>query len=64
MSPKGSHVCLFTVDQSLAATTKCPPHTDRPATQTPASYALDQYAGLRNVRCYAVTRLDLFFGSL
>lgn len=54
MSPKGSHVCLFTVDQSLAATAKCPHIETDPQHKHLLAMRSDQYAGLRNVRYCAV----------
>jgi hypothetical protein len=54
MSPKGSHVCLFTVDQSLAATAKCPHIQTYPLHKHLLAMRSDQYAGLRNVRYCAV----------
>ena len=54
MSPKGSHVCLFALHQSLAATAKCPHIQTDPQHKHLLAMRSDQYSGLRNVRCCAV----------
>ena len=54
MSPKGPHVCLFTLDQSLAATAKCPHIQTDPQHKHLRAMRSDRYASLRNVRCSAV----------
>jgi hypothetical protein len=54
VNPKGSHVCLLTVDQSLAATAKFPHIQTDPQHKHLLAMLPDQYAGLRNVK--TVTR--------
>lgn len=67
MNPKGSHVCLLTVDPTAAATAKFPHIQTDPQHKHLLATLPDQYAGLRNVRLLSVshmTRLDCSFDRI